>query len=530
MKLRQMCQLAGFFTAVGFCLNSTIEAQPVRLPGPSGGNGTIGVREVINNGEVSGLGGAIQSLKHLGPTAIVRDYQASSIDITDWKGISSQSFEVVRQGDAIPGLVNDLAMAAHGRFRVPEGAGGEYSILVQSDDAFELWIYEQSFVAATNAVNTHYGSMLFSDNRAPTNSIGLIELEPGDYDFQLIYNERGGGAAVQLAAVRGSYLLNTPEDRVEFVPIGAAPLSYAGRTPHVAAPWSVREVHRKTSGVPTLVSLEQARELLHNPGVDDVVLEGQTDAINLSNPTTRAGDLDRFGGDEEFLYVDAPNGTLQNFVFRAQSTLVVETSGEYTLGFNSDDGGELTIAGASFSSIFSPTKSSITNAGQTLTADFESPYTLTMGVTYLEAGTYPIEFTMWNGMNHTFAEVFAAQGAIENFVPGMFRILTTVGEDVTFERPAGLELVEQRLATRLGDADGDDDVDLDDLNAVRNGFGGNGLGDVDGDLDVDLDDLNAVRNHFGETGANPVPEPSTLLLTIGFAIAATAGTRRRRRD
>ncbi|MCI0743186.1 MAG: hypothetical protein L0Y72_29515, partial [Gemmataceae bacterium] len=31
-----------------------------------------------------------------------------------------------------------------------------------------------------------------------------------------------------------------------------------------------------------------------------------------------------------------------------------------------------------------------------------------------------------------------------------------------------------------------------------NNFGGVGLGDTDGDDDVDLDDLNRVRNNFGE--------------------------------
>ena len=52
-----------------------------------------------------------------------------------------------------------------------------------------------------------------------------------------------------------------------------------------------------------------------------------------------------------------------------------------------------------------------------------------------------------------------------------------------------------------GDTDGDGDVDIDDLNAVRNNFGGMGAGDTDGDGDVDIDDLNNVRNNFGVGGA-----------------------------
>lgn len=49
----------------------------------------------------------------------------------------------------------------------------------------------------------------------------------------------------------------------------------------------------------------------------------------------------------------------------------------------------------------------------------------------------------------------------------------------------------------LGDTDFDGTVGLDDLNNVRNYFGGAGYGDADGDGDMDLDDLNAVRNNFG---------------------------------
>lgn len=84
-----------------------------------------------------------------------------------------------------------------------------------------------------------------------------------------------------------------------------------------------------------------------------------------------------------------------------------------------------------------------------------------------------------------------------------------------------------------GDADGDADIDLDDLNAVRNNFGGIGLGggDTDNDDDVDLDDLNAVRNGFG-AGPLPVPEPSSLLLSIllitSFRIAKTGRIRWRK--
>jgi hypothetical protein len=86
-----------------------------------------------------------------------------------------------------------------------------------------------------------------------------------------------------------------------------------------------------------------------------------------------------------------------------------------------------------------------------------------------------------------------------------------------------------------GDTDKDGDVDLDDLNNVRNHFdetGENILGDTAPyDGVVDLNDLNRVHDNFGETIEFPgsltnVPEPSTLGM---LAVIAMAGTLLRRR-
>jgi glucose/arabinose dehydrogenase len=69
----------------------------------------------------------------------------------------------------------------------------------------------------------------------------------------------------------------------------------------------------------------------------------------------------------------------------------------------------------------------------------------------------------------------------------------------------------------LGDTDGNCIVDLSDLNAVRNNFGGEGEGDADFDGDVDLKDLNAVRNNFG-FGAGA---PGTVTTEIGKSFSPT---------
>ncbi len=77
-----------------------------------------------------------------------------------------------------------------------------------------------------------------------------------------------------------------------------------------------------------------------------------------------------------------------------------------------------------------------------------------------------------------------------------------------------------------GDTDDDGDVDLTDLNNVRNFFGQTGdpvLGDtLPFDGTVDLSDLNNVRNHFGVAMlSRAVPEPTSGAICL-FTIAAMA--------
>jgi len=85
-----------------------------------------------------------------------------------------------------------------------------------------------------------------------------------------------------------------------------------------------------------------------------------------------------------------------------------------------------------------------------------------------------------------------------------------------------------------GDTDNDGDVDLDDLNAVRNNFGSAGpVGGTTGDAYpydglVNLDDLNAVRNNFGATaGSESVPEPSAWGLAAVFCAIGGWAARRK---
>ncbi len=81
-----------------------------------------------------------------------------------------------------------------------------------------------------------------------------------------------------------------------------------------------------------------------------------------------------------------------------------------------------------------------------------------------------------------------------------------------------------------GDTNGDQSVDIEDLNNVRNHFGESGqapLGDTDGDGMVGIEDLNGVRNNFGASPIAPSPAPmvaTASLHTPTFTPLATLRT------
>jgi len=77
-----------------------------------------------------------------------------------------------------------------------------------------------------------------------------------------------------------------------------------------------------------------------------------------------------------------------------------------------------------------------------------------------------------------------------------------------------------------GDANSNNVIDIDDLNAVRNNFGSGTTwqeGDFDGDNDVDIDELNLVRNNFGFD--DYLTWPTAAPLTGGGSMSSTAVTK-----
>ena len=89
-----------------------------------------------------------------------------------------------------------------------------------------------------------------------------------------------------------------------------------------------------------------------------------------------------------------------------------------------------------------------------------------------------------------------------------------------------------------GDANGDGNVDVNDLTVVLTNFGRTGMtwsqGDFNGDGAVNVNDLTIMLTNFGQSFSSPaaaaaaVPEPATLLLAAAGAIALLLGCVKRR--
>ncbi len=80
----------------------------------------------------------------------------------------------------------------------------------------------------------------------------------------------------------------------------------------------------------------------------------------------------------------------------------------------------------------------------------------------------------------------------------------------------------------VGDTNADEIVSVEDLNNVRNNFGGAGLGDTNDDGIIDIIDLNNVRNSFGLGQADTVPEPAGVMLALVGLIGVIRHRNRRR--
>jgi hypothetical protein len=419
--------------------------QPALLPGPAPRAGAFGIREVANNGPIQGpqangsISGALRSLQNIAPGAIVRDYYSPVVDhnaeiplFGSAAGVN-RPFEILQRGDLSFAQNDDFAMIAHGQIVIPEGQGGDWTFSVNSDDGFELYIPGARFEPVSGeAYATQYGSLLFPYDRAASDSLGQVTLQPGVHNIELIFYENQLYGTVELSAARGR---KTNRDQT-FALVGAPAQNVVGRTPWLADRFSLRQVQRMPNdpGGPTpteeVKSLTDAKSLLGAPDANDLSVNSMVVSLNHDNiPSNFYG---RFKDDAGFI-------SGNDVAIMATANLVVATEGTYTFGFSVLDGAELTITGARFNAAFG--EGIITGAGRSLTLDHPTGDGVALATVSLPPGTYPLEFLTYNRDGDSLAELFVAPGRVEFFDAGAFTLLGPTPANINYVRPAGLQLV-----------------------------------------------------------------------------------------
>ena len=175
---------------------------------PAGADGYMGIREVIDNGEIQDQSACYASLNssmgnivdHWKPVLNIQDSgENGNYDNDD-------VFGIVDMGYRERGGIDYLSMIVKGTIHIPEGESGTYTLGVNSDDGFTLQFPGQNFISVVNGeiVEFETGTALrFYGVRATADTLGVIDLPAGDHPFWLTFHESVGGAVVEFFAARG---------------------------------------------------------------------------------------------------------------------------------------------------------------------------------------------------------------------------------------------------------------------------------------------------------------------------------------
>ena len=346
--------------------------------------------------DVTGLANIMARINQVGTPELTADVDDSNPSVINWapNGLFADpaTYPVELADDFINLNVAHLKIAEE----------SDYTFGVHSDDGFAMRIRgaEVVRVSGNGQIDpADVEAVVHPGDTGDSNTRAVYHLRPGVYRIEFFWWENGGGDFGEIYAAKGNFtndgdtstwrLVGDPKPTQELTLLGVD-----------AAGW-------------TVISSDPGGDALGDwaTALADLAATGggakTYDVLNVGDPDSNAGVLpfpkDTVGvGDD-------------NFALKANANLVVPKDGTYVLGFNSDDGAYLKLAGQTLLEIQqNNTGLSVIGPVDTVTCDCPTGDSGTTVTVALKQGTIPIEVASFEGGGGAY---LTARGALLPSLP-----------------------------------------------------------------------------------------------------------------
>ena len=316
------------------------------------------------------------------------------------------------------------------------------------------------FVTARFFSNALDGALVIGSEVWNADSFGTVWLTEGPHNIQVVHREDGQWADVEVAAARGE-----TADLENFRLIGSGDSGRPGLWSIVPGLDPFYEIHiyqsdpGESAPVTNLAEAYSAMDKSFNDGTFSLIRDDQ---VNHSDPDNRGNGNNAFGSDHDYPFDQAGNAGADDddFAIYAFGHIYIQTPGTYYIGFNSDDGAQLTIYGGAWNRIIEDATglaqiTTYDTPNDTLSTDVQTGWSWTVGeITFASDGYYEFDLLTFDRGDGAFVELF---GGSERGVYG----LLMQGYERTITKPAvapALELVSEEPWCRspvVGDLNND---------------------------------------------------------------------------
>ena len=175
----------------------------LRLTAPPSNSNGFAILEKHNNVQIPDIQSAVNFLDN--GTGTTYAYNAAVIDYIDPEDWGGGDFSVNNPFGGNTSADDDFfALQIHGTVRIP--SSGTWTFGVNSDDGFRLKLDGAVFDTLAGCTNpAGSDTMEYAGLRGASDSLGAVDLAAGDYEFDLVYFENGGGSGLEFFAAPGAF-------------------------------------------------------------------------------------------------------------------------------------------------------------------------------------------------------------------------------------------------------------------------------------------------------------------------------------